>query len=117
MVGARVAVHYGSNDTAAAEVVVTIRQAGGQAFSVRAELGLDGDVDTLFAEFDRQLGRREPLDILINNAGISDYAARAPGAYMDKDDLFSNDTYGCTPRVALIREEGSPGRSLGNHAL
>ena len=44
-----VAVHYGSNDAAAAETVAEIQRAGGQAFSVRAELGVDGDVDTLFA--------------------------------------------------------------------
>ena len=47
--GAVVAVHYGSNDAAAAETVAEIQRAGGQACPVRAELGVDGDVDTLFA--------------------------------------------------------------------
>ena len=47
--GAVVAVHYGSNDAAAAETVDAIRAAGGEAFAVKAELGVDDDVDTLFA--------------------------------------------------------------------
>ena len=41
-----VAVHYGSNDAAAAETIDAIRSAGGEAFAVRAQLGVDNDVDT-----------------------------------------------------------------------
>ena len=72
--GAVVAVHYGSNDAAAAETVAEIQRAGGQAFAVRAELGVDGDVDTLFAALEDGLAGR-PLDILINNAAIITYEA------------------------------------------
>jgi 3-oxoacyl-[acyl-carrier protein] reductase len=72
--GALVAVHYGTNDAAAKETVAAIHQAGGQAFAVRAELGVDGDVDTLFAGLREGLGER-PLDILVNNAAIQDYDA------------------------------------------
>jgi 3-oxoacyl-[acyl-carrier protein] reductase len=69
--GARVAVHYGSNEAAAKATVATIEQAGGLAFSIRAQLGVDSDVDTLLAGLDAELGGA-PLDILINNAGILD---------------------------------------------
>lgn len=62
--GALVAVHYGSNEPAAKETVAAIQDTGGQAFAVRAELGVPGDVDTLFAGL---AGRG--LDILVNNAG------------------------------------------------
>ncbi|WP_336211930.1 SDR family oxidoreductase [Nonomuraea sp. LPB2021202275-12-8] len=63
--GALVAVHYGGDDAAAADTVSAIERAGGKAFAIRAELGVDGDVDTLFAAFgDRCAG----LDILVNNA-------------------------------------------------
>ncbi|MEE6258817.1 SDR family oxidoreductase [Plantactinospora sonchi] len=65
--GARVAVHYGSNAAAAKETVSMIEATGGQAFAVRAELGVPGDVATLWAEFDAQA---EGLDILVNNAGV-----------------------------------------------
>jgi NAD(P)-dependent dehydrogenase (short-subunit alcohol dehydrogenase family) len=65
--GARVGVHYGRNETAAKETVAAIEAAGGSAFAVGAELGLPGDAEALWAEFDRHA---DGLDILVNNAGI-----------------------------------------------
>jgi 3-oxoacyl-[acyl-carrier protein] reductase len=73
--GALVAVHYGRNDDAAQAVVAAIAKAGGQAFAVRAELGVEGDVDTLFAGLERELGAGAPLDIVVNNAAVTDYSA------------------------------------------
>jgi 3-oxoacyl-[acyl-carrier protein] reductase len=72
--GAVVAVHYGSNDAAAAETVDEIQRVGGEAFPVRAQLGVDGDVDTLFAALESGLDGRQ-LDILVNNAAIATYEA------------------------------------------
>lgn len=71
--GALVAVHY-SSDVAAAELTIkSISEAGGRAFAVQAELGVPGDIDTLFTQLEAELleytGRLE-LDILVNNAGI-----------------------------------------------
>jgi 3-oxoacyl-[acyl-carrier protein] reductase len=85
--GALVAVHYASNDAAATETVTAIRQAGGQAFPVRAELGVPGGVDTLFAGLEDGLGG-EPLDILVNNAGIQDYDATIDKATSEAYDLL-----------------------------
>ncbi|MDQ0774590.1 3-oxoacyl-[acyl-carrier protein] reductase [Streptomyces aurantiacus] len=65
--GARVAVHYGSDEPAAKAAVDAIRAAGGSAFALRAELGAPGDADELWQEFDRHA---DGLDILVNNAGI-----------------------------------------------
>ncbi|WP_158852609.1 SDR family oxidoreductase [Saccharothrix deserti] len=71
--GALVAVHYGSNEQAAKETVTAIEGAGGKAFTVRAELGVDGDVDTLITGLTEGLtghtGTAE-FDILVNNAAI-----------------------------------------------
>jgi 3-oxoacyl-[acyl-carrier protein] reductase len=72
--GAVVAVHYGSNETAAAETINAIQAAGGEAFPVRAQLGVDGDVDTLFTALEGGLDGR-PLDILVNNAAIATFDA------------------------------------------
>ncbi|MGG2460758.1 SDR family oxidoreductase [Streptomyces sp. RGM 3693] len=72
--GALVAVHYGSNDSAAKETVESIRDAGGRAFPVAAELGVPGDAEALFTAFDAELaaaGAEPGLDILVNNAAIS----------------------------------------------
>jgi 3-oxoacyl-[acyl-carrier protein] reductase len=72
--GATVAVHYGSNEAAAAETIGAIEGAGGQAFPVRAPLGVDGDMDTLFTALEDGLDGR-PLDVLVNNAAIVTYDA------------------------------------------
>ncbi|NUW46858.1 SDR family oxidoreductase [Nonomuraea rhodomycinica] len=65
--GARVAVHYGSNEHAAKDTVAAIQAAGGQAFCLQAELGAPGDAERLWAAFD---AHADELDILVNNAGI-----------------------------------------------
>jgi 3-oxoacyl-[acyl-carrier protein] reductase len=67
--GALVAVHYSSSLRAARETVSAIQAAGGRAFSVRAELGVDGDIDLLFDGLDDGLSG-QPLDILVNNAAV-----------------------------------------------
>lgn len=81
--GALVAVHYGHNEVAAKETVDAIEKAGGQAFAVRAELGVDGDVDTLFAGLEKGLAGR-PLDILVNNAAIILYTATVEQATVEE---------------------------------
>ncbi|MFF3980833.1 SDR family oxidoreductase [Streptomyces sp. NPDC001828] len=65
--GARVAVHYGTNEAAAKETVGAIEAAGGSAFAVGQELGVPGDAAALWEAFDRQA---DGVDILVNNAGI-----------------------------------------------
>lgn len=47
--GARVAVHYGTNEAAARETVATIEAAGGTPFAVGQELGVPGDAAALWA--------------------------------------------------------------------
>ena len=66
--GALVAVHYGRNEAAANKTAAAIKHAGGRAFIVGAELGVAGDIDTLFAGLRAGLPGG-PLDILVNNAG------------------------------------------------
>ncbi|MEU7071433.1 SDR family oxidoreductase [Streptomyces narbonensis] len=69
--GARVAVHYGSNETAAKETVAAIESAGGEAFAIGQELGVPGDAAALWEAFDAAVGGDGGLDILVNNAGIT----------------------------------------------
>ncbi|MCX5203240.1 SDR family oxidoreductase [Streptomyces sp. NBC_00237] len=71
--GALVAVHYTSREDAADEVVTSIEKDGGRAFTVRAELGVPGDVHELFLGLESGLRERTggtDLDILVNNAGV-----------------------------------------------
>ncbi|MGW3985948.1 SDR family NAD(P)-dependent oxidoreductase [Streptomyces sp. NPDC004830] len=65
--GARVAVHYGRSEAAAKETVAAIEKEGGSAFALGVELGVPGDAEALWEEFDRHA---DGLDILVNNAGI-----------------------------------------------
>ncbi|MFC5824928.1 SDR family NAD(P)-dependent oxidoreductase [Nonomuraea insulae] len=65
--GLRVAVNYARNEAAAKEVVGLIEQAGGSAFAVQADLGVQEDVRRLA---DRVASETDTLDVLVNNAGI-----------------------------------------------
>ncbi|MEV8016330.1 SDR family oxidoreductase [Streptomyces sp. NPDC086554] len=84
--GARVAVHYGSNEAAAKETVATIEAAGGSAFAFGTELGVPGDAEALWAEFDRHA---DGLDILVNNAGIGLYSLVGEVQEADYDRVFA----------------------------
>ncbi|MFI6638807.1 SDR family oxidoreductase [Streptomyces sp. NPDC050504] len=68
--GAAVAVHFGTDEEGAAATVDAIARTGGSAFAVGAELGVDGDVETLFAGVEAGLAGR-PLDVLVNNAAAA----------------------------------------------
>ncbi|WP_028563740.1 SDR family oxidoreductase [Paenibacillus pinihumi] len=71
--GALVAVHYGSRQTDAEEVVHQIRQNGGFAFAVGADLSTVDGVQGLFSSLDERLREHtgdSRFDILVNNAGI-----------------------------------------------
>jgi len=71
--GYAVCVNYHSNGAAAEEVVSAIRNRGGEAIAVQADVASEADVMRLFAEVDRALG---PLTALVNNAGILERQAR-----------------------------------------
>ncbi|MEJ2858410.1 MULTISPECIES: SDR family oxidoreductase [unclassified Saccharothrix] len=66
--GARVAVHYGTNERLAHEVVEEITAAGGSAFAVGADLRRPEEVHGLFDAVLAEFGR---LDVLVNNAGLA----------------------------------------------
>lgn len=70
--GAIVAVHYAKNQKAAEEVIHEIKNDGGQAFLIGAELSSLSSVNIFFEAFDAQLIKQtgsNQFDILVNNAG------------------------------------------------
>jgi 3-oxoacyl-[acyl-carrier protein] reductase len=67
--GAAVAVHYGSDAAAAAEVVDEIEAAGGRAVAVGADLTRPELIGPMLDEV-AAFSRDEGLHVLINNAGI-----------------------------------------------
>ncbi|MFE7135313.1 SDR family oxidoreductase [Streptomyces sp. NPDC057638] len=71
--GALVAFTYASDEESAKETVASIESDGGRAFAFRAALGVPGDADGLWAEFDAAIGKHSDtpgVDILVNNAGV-----------------------------------------------
>ena len=98
--GARIGVNYCKNQKGAEEAVEAIRQAGGEAIAIRADVRRRSEVDALVAAV-RQQWRR--IDILVNNAG--DLLARHTLADMTEQywddimDLNLKSVFLCTQAV------------------
>ena len=71
--GYAVAVNYTANSLAADEVVRQIRQDGGSAITVQADVADEAQVIAMFEKVDAKLGR---LTALVNNAGVVDQTSR-----------------------------------------
>ncbi len=89
--GARVAVHYNSNQNAAQEVADEIKQRGGQAQIFAADLGKIADAQDLVSQVESKFGA---IDLLINNAGVAQFAPLEEAAENDYDAMFALNTKG-----------------------
>src|SRR5262245_21928159 len=69
--GAAVVVNYASSKAGADRVVGEITARGGKAIAVQADVAKPADIVRLFAEAKKAFGR---LDVLVNNAGIYEFA-------------------------------------------
>jgi 3-oxoacyl-[acyl-carrier protein] reductase len=69
--GAAVVVNYASSKAGADRVVDEITKGGGKAIAVQADMSKPADIQRLFAETKRAFDR---LDVLVNNAGIYEFA-------------------------------------------
>ncbi|ALC25060.1 short-chain dehydrogenase [Streptomyces pristinaespiralis] len=83
-----VIVHFGTDEHGAAATVEGMERAGGTALAVRAELGVEGDVETLFAGVEAGLAGR-PLDILVNNAAAPPAGPLGATTRAEFDHLFA----------------------------
>jgi len=69
--GAAVVVNYASSKAGADRVVAEITGKGGRAVAVQADVAKPADIKRLFAEAKKAFGR---LDVLVNNAGVYEFA-------------------------------------------
>ena len=69
--GASVVVNYSSSKNGADSVVADIVKAGGKAVAVQGDVSKAADVKRIFAETKKAFGR---LDVLVNNAGVYQFA-------------------------------------------
>jgi 3-oxoacyl-[acyl-carrier protein] reductase len=69
--GASVIVNYARSKTGAEVVVKSIHEKGGTALAVQADVSSQDDIKRLFTETQAAYGK---LDVLVNNAGIYEFA-------------------------------------------
>src|SRR5439155_2970242 len=70
--GAAVVVNYASSKDGAERVVADITSKGGKAIAVQGDVAKAADVRRIFTETKKAFGR---LDVLVNNAGVYQFAA------------------------------------------
>jgi 3-oxoacyl-[acyl-carrier protein] reductase len=85
--GAQVLVHYGRGAAEAEAVVKTIRDAGGRADALAADLGAPDGAHKLAQQVRAIVGER--LDILVANAGVAKAATIEETTVEDFDRLFA----------------------------
>ena len=79
--GAKVVINFASNPAKAEEVVASIKQNGGEALPVQADISRVSDIELLFQTTLAAYGQ---IDILVNNAGIM---ITKPLAVMTEEDF------------------------------
>jgi len=84
--GARVIVHYGNSAKQADSLVAEIREAGGQADAVKADLSASNGAHKVAGEVGKLVSK---LDILVANAGISVPASIEAQTVEDFDRMFA----------------------------
>jgi len=72
--GAAVVLNYASSKEGADRVVAEIKSKGGKAVAVQGDVARAADVQRIFAETKKAFGR---LDVLVNNAGVYQFAELA----------------------------------------
>jgi len=111
--GARVVVNYVRDQTAADHVVQTIRDGGGGAVAVRADVGIREDAERLIKAAADHFGK---VDILVNNAGIVSRKPILEVPFDEWDRVVRTNFYGCfhCSRLAgqLMVSRGSGGKII-----
>lgn len=109
--GYAVAVNYRNDEAAAQALVASIRDGGGQAAAIQADIAVEAEVARLFARAEAEFG---PPAALVNNAGITGRIAR----FMDTspatiEAVFRTNVYGtmhcCRAAVDAFRRNGARG--------
>jgi NAD(P)-dependent dehydrogenase (short-subunit alcohol dehydrogenase family) len=112
--GARVIVHYNRSREGAEHVADAIREAGGQAVALQANVVNPDEVTRLFAATVKQFGR---VDVLINNAGIYPHGSILDITAAEWDDVVNanlRSAFLCTQAAAKQMVAQSTGGAIVN---
>ncbi|WZB60264.1 SDR family oxidoreductase [Achromobacter xylosoxidans] len=89
--GHAVAINYASSSAAAEALAAQIRQAGGQAAALRADVSDPAQANALFEAAEAALGR---VDVLVNNAGVLHVQPLAQTSDEQYEQMFNINTRG-----------------------
>jgi NAD(P)-dependent dehydrogenase (short-subunit alcohol dehydrogenase family) len=95
--GALVCVNYRGNSGAAAEAVREIEEAGGEAFSLQADVGSIEQIGRFFEALDVELTARRgdpKFDVLVNNAGVGKPGSWESTSEAEFDRVFATNVKG-----------------------
>ncbi len=110
--GAAVVVNFAASARAADDVVARILADGGKAIAVQADVSKPGDVQRMFAETKRAFAR---LDVLVNNAGVYEFAPLEAVTYESYRKQFDLNVFGLlTATQEAARYFGVDGGSVIN---
>lgn len=99
--GCAVAINYAASAAEAETLANEIRQAGGRALAVRADVSKAAEVRALFDQVEAGLGR---IDVLVNSAGVLKLQALAEASDALYDQTFDINTRGT---FNTLREAGT----------
>ena len=89
--GYKVAIHYNTDEAAANKLKDELHGNGCEAVCVSADLRDEAEVNGMFAEIEAQLGE---VDVLVNNAGVSQQKLFTDTTLADYDYVFGVNTLG-----------------------
>ena len=114
--GARVIVNYKSNSEAAKKVLTNIEKTS-EGIIVQADVSKPNEVDNLFKQTLDKYGK---VDILINNAGISDEPDFLKAKLSDWQEMFNNDLFStmlCSQHAIKIMSKQGSGKITNTASL
>lgn len=94
-----IVINYLENDLAAEETATFCRSEGSRTITVKADISKKEEVDRLFDRAEKEIG---PIDVLVNNAGISVYGMLQDITFEDWQRVYGvnvNGMFLCTKRA------------------
>lgn len=109
--GFNVVVNYANSKTEAHHVVAEIEQAGGRAIAVQADVSIMSEFSELFSISEQAYGK---IDVLVNNAGVSQIGLIADSTDEIFDYLFNTNVRGTVNGLKLSVERLNKGGKIIN---
>lgn len=110
--GVKIVINYNSNSAAADQMVAEIKEIGGDAYAVQADVSVIQDAENLVNEAIKHFGR---VDILVNNAGItrdSTFKKLSEEDWRKVIDVNLNSVYNTTSKALPHLLESDAGRII-----